>query len=88
VEKEIKLKKNSNPIVYPSGMDGVTNCSPFVLSDDITITGNSRVSILAPSLKIVVTSYPNSPKLSFLPVETGKILLYNNQNVNDGFIGV
>lgn len=59
-------------------MDGVTNCSPFILSNDIILTENSRISILAPSLKIVVTKYPNSPKLSYLPIETGKILLYNN----------
>ncbi|CAK86052.1 unnamed protein product (macronuclear) [Paramecium tetraurelia] len=96
IENQKVIKENKSPLVYPTGIENVTGCEPLINvfkqqnnNKDIDLKGNSRVTILAPKMQVVVTEYVNSPNVSYIPKLMIKNILYPQANENtDGMFGV
>ncbi|CAD8087675.1 unnamed protein product [Paramecium sonneborni] len=96
IENQKVIQANKSPLVYPTGIENVTGCEPFMNiykqqndNKDIELKGKSRVTILAPKMQVVVTEYVNSPNISYIPKLMIKNILYPQANdVTDGMFGV
>ncbi|CAD8097993.1 unnamed protein product [Paramecium sonneborni] len=89
------IKANRNPLVYPTGIENATGCEPFMevykrqnKNKELILHEDSRLTILAPKMQIVITEYVNSAKVSYIPKEMIKNVFYTSAGKNDGIFGV